>query len=922
MRGNLVQSLTAAMIAAFGIVAPASAVVILSNYPFTNDGTQSALNPPTGAKAIGFVMPAGDDYKIDSVVLRLQNYDPADVVTVEIRNDTGGTDPGPVVIGTLTLPVGLGAPAEDYTATPVGEITLTASTKYWLMVTAVSNAVQWRASSPAVTPTGLATFDGNRFRSTTSWTSSTIVNTFQINGSLTGVDGDLQISITDAPDPLITPATDITYTVSVLNDGLTTPLTNINITGTIPAGMTFVSSTLGSFTMPDQFSANIANLPAGDTVTFNIVLSTTTPATYDFILAANATEMDPLPDSNTATATTLVRDPAVDLRALVSFPVPCPALPDTAYSFDIDVESLPVSEVTATGITLTVELDPSFSMITSFPAGTLVGTTLTIPVPDIAPGGVQFITVDFTTGPGPAPISFSAASAQPELTPANNSGGFTVLIGPAMAAARGIWTDLATASTSDVPGLPGVKFSVSVAAQDPVVSRNGQYWLQVVDTDAPTSQDGLVIRGNGTSIEVVAREGVTLVTGAINAADTISVYDARFSVGDDGAFAVGLDLTGTTTTDKIIARGAKAGDPIELFAVAQESQPIPSVPGANFGASNNSPQIQINGTVSFYASMSGPPTTSDTGMFGSDGQVLLVREDVTIPGNQVTGPFPVRLITSTNFSRDYFGDNILYTTTVDNSPAVNSANDQVLVYNNTVVIQEGTTHPDLPATFTTTPTAARFLTPTGIWIARGSLTGGDDYVLRQGEVIARTDDPIIPMSTELFDDATLSATFFFIGANDVGDYVVGGRTNSPDTLANDVLILNGTSVLARENDPVDLDGDGLFNDDRYIRSFTTDRGFITNDGFVYIMVTLRTGLSAFCGASDTQSGTALIRIPFTPTPALSYDVAVNGQIDIADLALVLSQAGGPSPTTDFNRSGQVTVTDAKLLLLEFGTTLP
>mgnify|MGYP005843056627 CR=1 FL=1 len=750
--------------------------------------------------------------------------------------------------------------------------------------------------------------------------------------SLLPADGDLQIIVNDSPDPLVLPVnTEITYTVTLRNNGSTT-LNNIVINGTVPSGLSFVSSTAGGFTAPDQFDHVVASLAASSTVTFQVVLSTTTPATYSFTLSATADEADPRPFNNSMTAVTLARLQQVDLLAALATPA-CPVAPGSPQTHSFTISSKAISEKTATGVVFTIDLDPSYSMVSSVPAGTLTGSQLVIPLSDIAVSGSVPVTVSFQTALAPGGVaqttvsSYSVVSTEADFTPADNAGTATFRIRPSATSIETVWTTQSGAGLpNQAPGLPaGNLFSTVALLRPPVVSPNGQYWLQWVDTTfTTTSQDVILIRGSGLMVQQVAREGITAnIPGSANTS-AIAAFDVRSGIGNFGEFAIGVDLSGSTSNDELIVFGTSAFPPV-LSTVAAEASPVPvySPSSINYGSTSDSASVQVNGTVSFYSNLSGS-TSGDFAVFGQNGTVELVRRGLTEPDGQFDDiVYPLATIATGSFYRDCFGDNMLYSGTVNDS-GFNDAFDQVTVYNNQVVIQESVTHPSLGSPFGSAGAAQVYQSGTGIWMARGAMQNNDDYVLRMGEVVAQTDTPIFIGSTELWDDNTggATATFSHIMANEVGDYVIGGWTNSPNLLANQVLVLNGTTVLARENDPVDLNNNGVFDDDRYIRTFVDDAGFITNDGWVYVMVRLRSGSSAFCGTTDTDQSQALIRIPFTPTPPLSRDVAVNMQIDSADLATVLSGLGQPSSTLDFNRSGQVTITDARLLLEVFGTMLP
>ncbi len=144
------------------VVQPVSAQVTLISNLDGNDGTQSFDLDELRNKGMGFTMPAGQDYFLDYVTLRLETFGAGVSPIVELWTDTGGV-PG-AVIETLTNPSFSASGIANYDFTSSG-VTLTAGTSYWIVAYGVAGADQysWRASSPAQIPTGLATHLGATF---------------------------------------------------------------------------------------------------------------------------------------------------------------------------------------------------------------------------------------------------------------------------------------------------------------------------------------------------------------------------------------------------------------------------------------------------------------------------------------------------------------------------------------------------------------------------------------------------------------------------------------------------------------------------------------------------------------------------------------------------------------------------------------
>ena len=169
----------------FFIATMSNAVVLIGNYPQTNDGTQAADVDTLRNKALGFIMP-NSDYFLQSVKLRLEftaawtNNLP--VLTLRAEGATA-TSTG-ATLETLTGPGGYQAGTiNDYIFTSPTNFLLEANTKYYIHLAGSGDAgINWKASSPAVTPTGMATHSGSLFTTNggTSFTNSTILNTYEI----------------------------------------------------------------------------------------------------------------------------------------------------------------------------------------------------------------------------------------------------------------------------------------------------------------------------------------------------------------------------------------------------------------------------------------------------------------------------------------------------------------------------------------------------------------------------------------------------------------------------------------------------------------------------------------------------------------------------------------------------------------------
>lgn len=174
----------------------AHAAVLISNFPPANDLSFTTIAASTGdfSKSAGFTLPVGDDYTLDSVVMRLEVNDLGATTTLSLFADVAGNPGGPA-LATFTTPA-LALGTADYTFLPTAAVTLNDATTYWIAATGISptlDGITWRSSNPGITPTGIATDAGYRFNNngtfpaTGSNGSNTILNTYRVNATVNAV---------------------------------------------------------------------------------------------------------------------------------------------------------------------------------------------------------------------------------------------------------------------------------------------------------------------------------------------------------------------------------------------------------------------------------------------------------------------------------------------------------------------------------------------------------------------------------------------------------------------------------------------------------------------------------------------------------------------------------------------------------------
>jgi len=145
---------------------------------------------------------------------------------------------------------------------------------------------------------------------------------------------DLVVEQTDSPDP-VRPGSNVTYTVTVLNRGLTNA-SSVVLSDTIPAGATFISVTSSQGSCSNSagvVTCSLGGISAGALATVAITVQVATPGTAVNFATANAAELEAVPENNSSSETTCVPSAARPVLAVAAVPgcllintVPCAPL--------------------------------------------------------------------------------------------------------------------------------------------------------------------------------------------------------------------------------------------------------------------------------------------------------------------------------------------------------------------------------------------------------------------------------------------------------------------------------------------------------------------------------------------------------------------------------------------------------------------
>ena len=494
----------------------------------------------------------------------------------------------------------------------------------------------------------------------------------------------------------------------------------------------------------------------------------------------------------------------------------------------------------------------------------------------IAPALLLLSSIGFTQDANPVAGSPNAASSSLSGSLAA-TGGFPNST---------IFTNLPGLPSADVPGLPGAHFGPGTGTThfDRVYGSPNGNWVLSADTDLPTTEDEILMV-NGVT---VARQGTQAPWAPVG--ELTDLIDTKLAINDAGEFVAAINTTGDTNFDEYIVKSDSGGGWVALAQEAMDAG-LASLPGTTWDDPLESPVIDAGGTTGWAADLvDGGTVTTATDQLLVFGGNLLMQQGVTVPAGQVGAEF----VENFDLSLFFVSSDGLHWL-VQGDLTGSTSTDDVLIVDGNVVLQEDSV---IPGSVFLEPIdlsgiVGSFMDAGGNWYARGNNdTTETDWVVRNGIVVAQTGQSVDGSSAEVWDDVVFSDCFFLHTGNSLGDYVIGGVTDNPDPLRDGLLVLNGNKELVRQGDPIDLDNNGVFDDDAYFDTFGNDDGYLSDSGDFYIVATImditgtRTGQGFFrIATSDLGSNYCVSNVNSTGGAAL---ISADGSASIGANNLVLS----------------------------------
>lgn len=446
-------------------------------------------------------------------------------------------------------------------------------------------------------------------------------------------------------------------------------------------------------------------------------------------------------------------------------------------------------------------------------------------------------------------------------------------------------SNLPGSATAEIPGFPGTEIT---NFREFSISPSGRY--VILAQSVGSSPAHFVIGDDGT---VLADGQLAPWTGS----DTmvLSYSSAGVAVNDSGQIFVTTLVNEASGFQRVwIARGRGS-----FWTGLHDTQtPIPGVPGvffSSFGQLNG----LANGQAGFFTVARG--IAQDRNRFLAVPPQVLEQKGVTGPLDPATG---LMIDTWSNWSFDRAfqltpdGLHQLLRGTLTSTSILSR---EAYSYDGELIMEEQTVFPGSGFTDPILEVYQMHLAPDGTWMATGvndppgSASPHEFWIARDGAIVAQTGDAILPGDSRIWHDGVgVARGLYFSVSNGKDHYLAGYGKDTVTNMVREVVVREGDQVVLQDGDPIDLDGNGLFDDNLVFESFRGEQwNTVDRSGRLWMIALLR-------DTANNKSVEALLRI--TPDPIyLDVPVLIGGQaatIEVQDAipgktaVLLYSLAGG------------------------------
>jgi uncharacterized repeat protein (TIGR01451 family) len=341
---------------------------------------------------VGYVAPAALAIADDLTVTLVDSADPVNVgqqvtytATAAYDPNVGLVDPATGVQVVFTVPAGMtftsagaGCAGSGPVTCTIGNLAAGATANVTMTLTA---ALAGAGTTPSVNATVSATAPSpDSDPSNDTDTEATAINPAA------------DLSLTKTANPTTSFAgQDVTFTVTASNAGPSTAA-NVVVTDTLPAGLTFKSSSSGCTAAGQTVTCPAtASLSSGTNVVHNIVATVQPSAVGSLQNTATVSSptFDPVAANNTANATVAITAPPAELDVTLA-DAPDPVAPGGDLTYSVVVHNAGPND--APNVAVTASVPPETTFVSADNGGTVNGSSINWTIPTIAKDALVTLT--------------------------------------------------------------------------------------------------------------------------------------------------------------------------------------------------------------------------------------------------------------------------------------------------------------------------------------------------------------------------------------------------------------------------------------------------------------------------------------------------------------------------------------------------
>ena len=357
-------------------------------------------------------------------------------------------------------------------------------------------------------------------------------------GTPAGVD----VSVTKTGPTTVNLGSQASYTVKVTNNSTTLSATGVTLADSLTGPGSLVSAVPGQgscTTTSTSASCGLGALAPGAVATVTVTVGTTATGTLSDTATVGATQSDPVPANNSATATTTVQQAPSGVDVSVTRTGPATVSLGDVPSYTVKVTNNSTT-LSATGVTLADSLTGPGPLVSAAPGQgscTTTSTRASCALGTLAPGAVATVTVTIEpTATGTVSDTATVGATQSDPVPANNTVTATTTVNNAHGC-----TILGTGNVDNIVGTSGNNVICAFGGNDSISAGGG---------------DDIVYAGSGNDMVDGGYGNDTLIGGPGN--DTlIGGYGNDSLDGGPGNDTLnggsGLDTCTTTPGDTVIS---------------------------------------------------------------------------------------------------------------------------------------------------------------------------------------------------------------------------------------------------------------------------------------------------------------------------------------------------------------------------------